>query len=644
VKEFLPFIVLGLATGSVYGLSGVGLVLTYRTSGVFNFAYGSVATVAAYLFFELRELRGWNPWLAMIVSILLVGVVGGLLCELMGRQLVRAGLAYTVTATVGLILVVQGGALLHYGGATREVRPFLPTHSVNIAGVGVGEDKLLVALIAVVSTVALYAFMRLTRLGTFMRAVVQNEELVSLTGTSPTAVRRWAWIIGSSFAALSGVLLVPNTGLDSAILTLLVVQAFGAAAVGAFANLPLSFLGGLGIGVASSLAIKYLGQVALLQGIPPSLPFIVLFTVLLVTPRRRLQEVGTIRRTFDWPRPILPAAIRTYAGVAAAAVLCSVPLWAGTHLPVYSNGIIYLLMFLSLYLLVRLSGQISLCHMAFAAVGAAAMGHLVHVGGLPWLLALLLAGLVTVPVGAVVAIPAIRLSPLYLAIATFGFGILLQNLAYPRSFMFGSYSSAVVIPRPHLLGLSADGDRSFYFVLLAIAAAVSVGVAAVVRGRLGRALRALSDSPAGLSALGGNVSAARIWVFCISAFIAGVAGGLFGALSGSINGTAFQPFQSLQLLVVLVIAGEQVGRGAYASAALASLATAVIPGYFTDPNLNNWLTVLFGAAAVAAGITAGLRTDQAAARQRRWPWTVRELVAPVRYGDRTKASPVRTRG
>ena len=135
-----------------------------------------------------------------------------------------------------------------------------------------------------------------------MRAVVDNPDLVNVTGTNPIAVRRSAWIIGTVFAALSGVLIAPTTGLNSLLLILLVVQAFGAAAVGYFSNLPLTYIGGLAIGIAASVSTKYVGTITWLGGFPASLPFIVLFIALLVTPKRLLVQ----RRTPPPPPPRNP--------------------------------------------------------------------------------------------------------------------------------------------------------------------------------------------------------------------------------------------------------------------------------------------------------------------------------------------------
>ncbi|HET7722498.1 MAG TPA: hypothetical protein VFK43_21210, partial [Acidimicrobiales bacterium] len=363
---------------------------------------------------------------------------------------------------------------------------------------------------ALVSAVGLYAFFKFSKTGVAMRGVVDDPDLLDLAGTSPARVRTQAWIIGNCFAALSGILLAPQTGLDSILLTLLVVQAFGAAAVGRFTSLPLTYAGGLVIGVGGALATKYVVDVPTLAGFPPSLPFMVLFLVLLLTPKGRFVEAG--RRRLVQERASLPPRLVWAGRVVTVAGLLLAPQVVGTRLPVYSNAVIFVLVFLSLRLLVSTSGQVSLCQAAFAAIGAAAFSHFADGAGLPWLAALLAAGLAAVPVGALVAVPAIRLSGLYLALATFGFGILVERMLFGTGLMFGGKGSRAA-PRPgDLFGLSLNSDKGFYYVALAVVLVISVGMFWLNRSRLGRLCQAMADSPTALAMHGANVRVTRVLV------------------------------------------------------------------------------------------------------------------------------------
>ena len=132
MNSLLPFIVVGLATGAVYGLAGVGLVLTYRTSGVFNFAHGAVASAGAYLFYELHNKHG-VPWpLSVAVCVLLLGPAMGVALELIGRRLAGTTAALRVVATVGLLLMLLGLATIVYGPAVITLPQFLPTKTFKV--------------------------------------------------------------------------------------------------------------------------------------------------------------------------------------------------------------------------------------------------------------------------------------------------------------------------------------------------------------------------------------------------------------------------------------------------------------------------------------------------------------------------------
>jgi ABC-type branched-subunit amino acid transport system ATPase component/branched-subunit amino acid ABC-type transport system permease component len=596
MSEIWPFIVIGISVGSVYGLAGTGLVLQYKTSGIFNFAYGALATVSVFVFYWLHVQNGW-PWpLTAFVCVFVLGPVMGILLELLARRLATVDHTLQIASTVGLVLWVVAMGSIWLSDVTDSFPPFLPTSTVEIGGVNVQWQQIIVAVIALVSTIALYLFLRSTRLGTAMRGVVDDPELLSVTGESPVRVRRWAWIIGSSFAALSGLLIAPSLPVQALILTLLVVQAFGAAAIGYFSNLPLTYVGGLLIGIAGALATKYVVDVPWLIGLPSGLPFIVLFVVLLVTPRSKLAP-----RRFLTPRTIrtswhAPTRMRVLAGVAFVGVLCLVPSWVGTNVTVYASALVLVILVLSLGLLTRLSRQVSLCQYAFAAIGASSMAHFTTDHGFPWLVALLLAGLVAVPVGAIIAIPAIRLSGVFLALATLGFGILLEQMIYTQDFMFGPTSEGIKAARPSfdVGSFHAGTDTGMYFVILAVVVIVAVSVAVLSATRLGKLLRAMGDSPLALETAGLNVNVTRVIIFCISAFIAAISGALTASLYTFAIGSNFPSFSSLTLvaLVVVIVVGEPW------YAFIASAVIILVPLYVTWGNIGLYITAFFGLGAV----------------------------------------------
>jgi ABC-type branched-subunit amino acid transport system ATPase component/branched-subunit amino acid ABC-type transport system permease component len=602
LSEFLPFIVIGLTTGAVYGLAGTGLVLTYKTSGIFNFAYGAIAAVAVFVFYFLHSQHG-VPWpYAAAIVLLVLSPIEGLGLELLARILEPASATVKVVATLGLLLIVVGVGTLWYGNANVNFPPFLDTNTIRFLGVNVGWDQITVVIISLVSTGVLYYFFRVVRLGVAMRGVVDNPDLVSMTGTNPVTVRRWAWIIGTIFASMAGLLLAPSLSLNAEIITLLIVQAFGAAAIGYFSNLPLTFAGGLIIGVAGALATKYAASVSWLTGLSAGLPFVILFIVLIVTPRARLAErrvVTTLNLRRSWYAPIR---VRLVAGAAVLIVFGFIPSFVGVNLETWASALVFIMLFLSLGLLVKTSGQISLCHLAFAAVGAAAFGHFTSSFHIPWGWSLLLAGLVAVPVGALVAIPAIRLSGVFLALATYGFGILLEQMFYDTNLMFGPTTGGIPVPRPNvtILGWHLFSDKGFYYLLLVFVVLTVVIIQAILRGRMGRLLKGLADSPVALETHGATVNVMKVLVFCITAGLAATAGALLASLYGYGLGTNYGSFNSLTMVALLVIV--VVGDPWYAI--IAAVLNQVIPGYITVSNINTYLTIIFGVSAATFALQA----------------------------------------
>jgi ABC-type branched-subunit amino acid transport system permease subunit len=236
--------------------------------------------------------------------------------------------------------------------------------------------------------------------------------------------------------------------------------------------------------------------------------------------------------------------------------------------------------------------------MGFAAIGAVAFSKLDVNAGIPWLPALLIAGLVVVPVGALLAIPAIRLSGLYLALATFGFGLLLADMFYNSNLMFGVTNSGLSEPLPHLSWLSLDSAKGFYYVVLAATALTAVLVVALVRGRLGRVLRAMNDSPTALATSGTSTNVTRVLVFCLSAYIAAIAGAFMGMVLTQVSGDSFNPYQSLTVVAVIMI----VTFGEPWNAVVAAGGLALIPAYITASSTSTYLQVLFGVAAVTTAL------------------------------------------
>jgi branched-subunit amino acid ABC-type transport system permease component len=647
MRQLLPFLVVGLTAGSLYGLAALGLVLTYRTSGVFNFAHGALGAGAAYLFYTLHWTWGW-PWpVAVIVSVALLGGVAGVIVERLTRSLVDARVATIIVATIGLLLFIQGFLYWRYGVERRISPDFLPTGTVlTIEGVKVSWAQAINFGVGVASLIGLYLLLHKTRLGIAMRGVVASPDLLGLAGTSPAGVRIASWAIGSSFAALTGILITPSIlGMDAFLLSALVVQAFGAVAIGRFTSLPWTYVGGLSIGALAAISAKYLTKPPL-TGLPNVIPFLVLIVVMLVTPKRKL-PAGTGRFAGAAPRRALPVGrpVRIGAVAGGVALLLAIPKLVDTRISVYTSALALVVLFLSLSLLTRVSGQISLAHAAFAGVGAATFSKLaapVHGngqfgglgtdthGGVPWLVALIGAGLVTAAVGALLALPAMRLSGIYLALATFGFSQLMDNVVFQSWLMFGGSQGTLAglrAPRPSIGSLNAANPETWYYIVLAVVGVCCVALVLLRRSRLGRFLRAIADSPTALTTLGLGVNVTRVLVFAVSAFFAGIAGALFAMQIGRVNYISFPAVNSLLYLAILTVTGAV--SGYVTSAFLAAFFLAVMPSYLTSITFEIQ-SMLFGGIAVAAALISDRVGVGAALRNRLSGWLGRAATQAER--------------
>jgi ABC-type branched-subunit amino acid transport system ATPase component/branched-subunit amino acid ABC-type transport system permease component len=600
VTDLLPFVIAGLTVGSVYALAGSGLVLTFKTSGIFNFGHGALATVAVYAFYLMYVEAQLPLALCLIVSVLGVGLVLGLLMERLARSLATVSVALQTAATVGLILVAQAGARLAFGAAPLAFPRYIPQQTIEAFGVVISYEQIVIMAVALIATLVLAVFLRRYRLGVAMRGVVDDPTLLAMTGTSPVAVRRAAWIVGSVFVCLSGVLLAPSVNLDSMVLTLLVAQAFGAAAIGRFSSIPLTYAGGLAIGVIAALITRYVsGTSQYLAGLSQSVPFIVLFVVLIVTPRSKLVD-----RRMSLPRPAriwrAPGKVQATGALMMLVVLITGPFWFGARLSSFTIALSYVLLFLSLGLLVKSSNQVSLAHIGFAATGCVAFSVAQVHWGLPWIIALVVAALITIPIGAIIALPAIRLSGIFLALATFAFGLILEIMFYNSELMFGPSTAGVPVPRPQVLGL--DTDLGYYYLVLTVVSVCMLLLVLLQRMRLGRLLRGLGESPLSLETSGASVRLTKLIVFCLSSSMAAVAGALYGSTFTNVGGLSFTSFSSLTLLVLLLLMPG--GEPWYA--VIGAFSLVVLPTYLPGgETAQDVLTLLFGFAIIASSLRQG---------------------------------------
>jgi branched-chain amino acid transport system permease protein len=599
-SQFLQFTILGIAFGSIYAIAAAGLVLTYTTTGVFNFAHGALGMVSAFVYWQLTEKAGLADPIAIFLVLGLIGPLLGLLLELMFRRFRDADISTSIVLTIAVTVLCIGVAQFAFKSTEAHNLPFLlGQNDVTLFDATITYDDLLRIVLAIGIAIGLRVLLFRSRTGTAMRAVVDNATLASLNGASPTTIARVSWVLGCELAIVAGILFGAGQNLEAITLTFFVVNAYGAAVFGKLRSLPLTFAGGIVLGIVQNWGpftfpnethANDLLDSGLWRRINVSLPGIFLFLALLALPQAKL-TVGRVVGRKAPAVPSLPSSLVRAAAfvVAMAAVVQVLP---RERLTDATQALVFGLILLSLVVLTGFSGQVSLTQYVFVALGAWAMGK--TFGG-DSLLGMVAAGLVAVPIGAIVALPALRLQGLYLALVTFGFASVSQLLVIQDPRIYGKGS--VNVGRLELLGISFRGDKAFFVLCAAVFAAMSVGVLALKRGAFGRRLAALRDSQAACATLGLDIRRTKLVVFCVSAFIAGVAGSLFGGVKTSVSDITIEPINNIVLFLFAVVGGITTVSGAFLGGALFAL----LPWVQSEkPEIAG--LVFAGVAAVAIGL------------------------------------------
>jgi branched-chain amino acid transport system permease protein len=249
MEALLPFFVVGISVGAVYALSGVGLVVLYRASGVVNFAYGALGGISAMICWQVIDLdyADWMGWVAGVgAATLLSWGYGRFIAPSLTHQdrIVRA------MATLGFALIIMGLAQWYWGDDPRRL--VLPTDSGGLEFDGrrlISYTRLLALTLAAVMTLGMAWLLSYTSLGLNMRALQSNRGLSALLGIRIKHVDTWAWTLAGVFAGITGLFMGNMVRLNPTVLTFLVIPAMAAAIVGRMASLPATVFGGLLIGV-----------------------------------------------------------------------------------------------------------------------------------------------------------------------------------------------------------------------------------------------------------------------------------------------------------------------------------------------------------------------------------------------------------
>jgi branched-chain amino acid transport system permease protein len=567
-SSVLGFLITGVALGSIYGVAAQGLVVTYATSGVFNFAQGAIGMFLAFVYWEFRVDIGLPTIVGILLTVLVAAPLMGVLIErLIMRFLTDSPIVAQLVVTIGLMLALMGLAASIWNPITPHT---IPTF-FGSSGFHIGSTFLpYYRVVTIASGIAIGLLLRFllyhTRLGITMRAVVDNRDLTVLNGARPASATMTAWALGSSMAALAGIFLSEElSALDPSTLTLFIVDAFAAAIIAKLRSLPMAYVGGLIIGLTLSFQENFLSWTGRWTSAPQAIPAALLFIAVLFIRDSRIKGRSKPRRTAD-RIPTTRNALLGFAVLILIALVCSATL-GRSNLREVILIVLSAFVMLSLVPLTGWANQISLAQITLVGCGAFAVVEW-GLGGSA--LSLLIAAAFAVPIGLIMAGPAIRLQGIYLALATMAFARLAEFLFFDQPTVFGNGNRQVAslsvfglqVENPfNFLGISFAQGAGLLILSTILFSIVGLIVIAVQRRSFGRRLVALRDSPDAASMLGMSLTLTKLGVFMFSAAIAGLAGGLFAVYYGSVGTSDFQLTVGLPYVLLLVVGGASVVGG-----------------------------------------------------------------------------------
>jgi branched-chain amino acid transport system permease protein len=612
VQQILLFSLLGLGSGALIAGIALGVVLTYRGSGIINLATGGVAMFAGYTFWALTtDLLHLSTVPALLVSLVIVLTLGAAIELVAFRPLRTAPPLAKLVSSLGVLLVLQASMLLAFGTTAQPEPSVLPQNTVKLLGAVIPVDRFILTGIVIVLAAALAALYRFTLFGLATRAASENEVFAMLSGLSPNRLSMINTLLASVIAGGIGILAASITQLDTETLPLQIVPALAAALLAGFTSFGIACAAGIGLGIIGSL-LQYVtslswfptaGGVAL-PGVYELVVF-VLIVLFMYLRGARLPSRGELveQRLPEAPRPRRLAVTAPVVAVVCAVALVVLPFDFREALV---NTMIGTLIALSLVVITGFMGQISVVQLTLAGVSGFTISHLAVNAGIAFPIAPLLGAGAALVLGLITAASALRVRGVSLAVVTLAAVVAITNFGFVNT-TWGGGQTGSPVPEPRLLGLDLgpragfrglDGNLPspvFGWVVLAVTVALCVLVGLLRRGSLGQRMLAVRSNERAAAAVAIDPRVVKFIAFGISSVIAGLAGALYAYNFSSVSADRFDPFTALSLIAFAYAGGITLISGAVFAGLIST--QALFP-YALDKWLGingNWF-LLFGGA------------------------------------------------
>jgi branched-chain amino acid transport system permease protein len=611
VETILLFILLGLGSGALIAGIGLGVVATYRGSGVINLSTGAIAMLGGYAFWALSSGRiaSFPTAVALPLALLFVLAVGALFEFAVYRPLRNSSPLGKLVASLGVLLVCQSCMLLAFGITQQPAKSVLPTTLIHMLGSGITLDRFILAGIVIAAGAVLAAVYRWTKFGLATRAASENEAAAMLGGVSPVRISLANSLVAALIAGSLGILASTVTQLDPSTLPLQIIPALAAALIARFTSFGLVTVAAFGIGILDSLLqlasteswFPQSGGVAI-PGTTDLLAFLIIIGVLFWR-GARIPGRGEVveRRLPQAPRPQHLWRSALIFGGAAAILLVIFPFDFRNAL---INTLIGILMALSLVVITGFVGQISIIQLALAGAAGFTIAHMASNFGITFPLAALAGIAVAVAIGVVTAISAVRVRGVSLAVVTLAGAVAIDNFGFQNT-TWGGGGLGSPVPEMNWFGVDfgpnagfrgIDGNQPspvFGWVVLICVVLCCVGVGYLRRGKLGQQMLAVRSNERAAAAAAINPRTVKLYAFIIAAFIAGLGGCMYAYNFGSVSSDRFDAVTALSLIAFAYAGGITLISGAIFAGLIS--AQAMVP-YALDKwfGLNgNWF-LLFG--------------------------------------------------
>jgi sulfate-transporting ATPase len=619
VLSLLVYLLLSLPLVGAYAMLALGIVVVFRASRVLNLAHGAMAMLPAYGCYTANQHN--IPMIAALPFGIAIGVLFGAAVErFFIRPLARQGPTAQTVGTVAVYGVTVAAVAQVYGSGSHTAPRVFPAGGVVLAGSVLRWGQLGLFAVALISAAGFIALFRYTEIGLGMRGAAQNQRAAILMGINPDRMARTAWMLGGGLAALAGILLAAVTNLQPYTLSLQMLPAFVAALIGGLESLPGAVWGSFLVGgtqgvVPAFRLVPGLKRFATQVGMPQFVLTIVAFAAMyfrgsryaLGDSRAGLASSGETEPTHSSFDPVKTAPRGSMRPFARLAVLALMVAWPIIGLPgflrplttysVLGDAILaleYFMVAASIVMLTGWVGQISLAQATFVGVGAFGSALLNRHFGLTFPMSFPFAALLGAGASALLGLVALRVRGLYLAVATLIFAWMADAYLFIVPWFTGTGGSASVrspdIGRPHTATFfDFTQRRTFYYVVLAVGAAVLFGLMNVRDSKTGRAFAAVRGSETAAASLGVDVIRYKLLAFAAAGAVAGMAGNLMLAHQTTVVPDQFSLQISLLFLSIAIVGGLRSLYGALASAVFfAGLAEL----FFQVPSLGSYLQLV----------------------------------------------------